>query len=196
VQAVGRRSGEGMSRTSAVLFYLAGAATTFAVINTVGVREKLAEETAEASTPSAGLEHYEGTIPIVDAGKEFTCTPDRVWDGDGPLWCKEGPRIRVAGIAAREIDGTCRSNQPCPSGSATAARDHLADLVGKRIGESPDGHILVSGAALDCFSEGNGKGTRTAAWCRTKAGVDLSCAMVDSGLALKWDRYWHNHRCA
>jgi endonuclease YncB( thermonuclease family) len=149
---------------------------------------------AKTTTGSNGTRH--GTVPIVDAGEEFTCTPDRVWDGDGPLWCKEGPHIRVAGIAAREIDGSCRPYQPCPDGSPTEARDHLADLIGKRTGETPDGHILVNGAPLDCLSVGSGKGTRTAAWCKTRAGVDVSCAMVDSGFALKWDRYWGNHRCA
>lgn len=44
---------------------------------------------------------------IVPAGEAFTCTPEAVWDGDGPVWCKEGPRIRLAGIAARELDGSC-----------------------------------------------------------------------------------------
>ena len=32
-------------------------------------------------------------VTVVPAGEEFTCTPTRVWDGDGPVWCKEGPRI-------------------------------------------------------------------------------------------------------
>jgi endonuclease YncB( thermonuclease family) len=35
------------------------------------------------------------------AGAAFTCTPVRVWDGDGPIWCAEGPKVRLAGIAAR-----------------------------------------------------------------------------------------------
>jgi endonuclease YncB( thermonuclease family) len=53
---------------------------------------------------------------IVPAGQTFDCAPVRVWDGDGPVWCAEGPRIRLSGIAAREIGGICRSNQPCPKG--------------------------------------------------------------------------------
>ncbi len=24
---------------------------------------------------------------IVAAGTDFACTPVRVWDGDGPVWC-------------------------------------------------------------------------------------------------------------
>lgn len=43
----------------------------------------------------------------------FVCTPVAVWDGDGPIWCKEGPKIRIAGIAAREMDGTCSRGHPC-----------------------------------------------------------------------------------
>ena len=35
---------------------------------------------------------------IVPAGEAFTCTPEAVWDGDGPVWCEEGPRLRIAGM--------------------------------------------------------------------------------------------------
>ena len=51
---------------------------------------------------------------IVPLEEAFTCTPVRVWDGDGPLWCAEGPRIRLSGIATRKIEGHCRDRQPCP----------------------------------------------------------------------------------
>jgi len=134
-------------------------------------------------------------LQIVAAGTSFTCTPVRVWDGDGPLWCAEGPRIRLAGIAARETDGTCRPNQPCPDATAEQARDHLVGLVGRPVGTSREGHIMVRGAALTCLSEGDGVGSRTAAWCVTRGGIDLSCAMVASNYALRWPRYWREHRC-
>ena len=134
-------------------------------------------------------------VPIVDEGEDFTRTPERVWDGDGPLWCKEGPRVRLAGVAAREMGETCLPHHPCPSASATSARDHLVDLVGRPTGTSPEGHILVEGAPLKCHSVGSAKGSRTGAWCETASGVDLNCAMVESGTTLKWDRYWGDHRC-
>jgi hypothetical protein len=38
-------------------------------------------------------------------------------------------------------------------------------------------------------------GNRTAAWCVTSRGVDLSCAMVATGTVLSWERYWKGHRC-
>lgn len=129
---------------------------------------------------------------VVAAGIAFTCTPVRVWDGDGPIWCAEGPRIRLSGIAAREIDGTCRKGHPCPKASAEAARDHLVSLIGRRTGVASTGHVLVKGEPLRCRSVGSGGGDRTAAWCSNSTAGDLSRAMVKSGYALRWKRYWHD----
>jgi endonuclease YncB( thermonuclease family) len=135
------------------------------------------------------------TVTAIPAGQSFSCTPTRVWDGDGPIWCEEGPRVRLAGIAAREMDGTCRDNQPCPRASAEQSRDALANLLGKPIGQSREGHILVKGDKLACRSEGGAGGNRTAAWCVSPTHGDLSCAMVKTGYALRWDRYWRRNRC-
>ena len=132
---------------------------------------------------------------IVPAGQAFDCTPVRVWDGDGPVWCAEGPHVRLAGIAAREIDGSCRDNQPCPEADAIAARGALVGLVGRATGTSPEGHVLVSGPTMTCLSVGSAGGTRTAAWCTSPRGGDLSCAMTRGGWALRWDRYWQAHSC-
>src|SRR5215218_7620119 len=100
----------------------------------------------------------------VAAGATFVCTPTAVWDGDGPIWCAEGPKIRIAGVAARELDGSCRSNQPCPPVGAIEARDQLVRLLGGRRGTRPEGHILVRTASLTCVSDGSAGGSRTAAW--------------------------------
>jgi endonuclease YncB( thermonuclease family) len=135
-------------------------------------------------------------ISAIAAGSSFTCTPVRVWDGDGPIWCAEGPRIRLAAIAAREIDGSCKPGHPCPRASGPAARDHLVSLIGSPRGRSREGHVLVSGKPLRCTSRGSGKGERTAATCSNAAGTDLSCAMVRDGYALRWARYDpHNKLC-
>ncbi len=128
-------------------------------------------------------------LAIVAAGSAFTCTPTHVWDGDGPIWCAEGPKIRLAGIAAREIDETCKLGHPCPKASGRAARDHLVTLIGKSRGMSKEGHVLVSGKALRCTSRGSGKGERTAAVCLAPAGINLNCAMIRSGYALRWAAY-------
>lgn len=132
---------------------------------------------------------------VVPAGQTFLCTPTRVWDGDGPVWCAEGARVRVAGIAAREADGTCRSNQPCPAATAEQARDALVAVVGTPRGVGPEGHVLVAGPTMTCTSEGGAGGNRTAAWCVSPRSGDVSCAMVRSGTVLTWPRYWRRHRC-
>lgn len=131
----------------------------------------------------------------VAAGDSFTCTPILVWDGDGPVWCKEGPRVRLAGIAARELDGTCRQGHPCPDASGEEARDHLVRLLGVRLDQVPTGHIAVAAKPITCISTGSAGGSRTGAWCTSPSAGDLSCAMVASGMAAKWDRYWGGHRC-
>ena len=40
---------------------------------------------------------------IVPAGASFVCTPVRVWDGDGPIWCSEGPKVRIAGVVVGQV---------------------------------------------------------------------------------------------
>lgn len=131
----------------------------------------------------------------IPAGQSFVCTPTRVWDGDGPIWCDEGPHVRLAGVAAKEMDGTCRSNQPCPKASAEQARDKLVSLIGKHIGWSSQGHALVKGPSMICRSDGSAGGNRTAAWCKSPISGDVNCAIIRSGVAMKWDKYWSNHRC-
>jgi endonuclease YncB( thermonuclease family) len=125
---------------------------------------------------------------IVAAGASFSCTPTRVWDGDGPIWCAEGPKIRLAGIAAREIGGECKRGHPCPAAAGPAAREALVKLLGKPIGSSREGHVLVKAEPLRCLSDGSGKGDRTAAWCWAGK-VQVNCAMVRGGWALRWAQY-------
>lgn len=132
---------------------------------------------------------------VIASGQPFTCTPTQVWDGDGPVWCAEGPHLRLAGIAAREMDGTCRVNQPCPDASATEARDALVKLLGGARGTRASGHIVVAGPRLACRSEGSAGGGRTAAWCRLPSGPDLSCAMIRTRTVLAWRRYWKGPPC-
>src|SRR3546814_17073356 len=75
----------------------------------------------------------------------FACTPTRVWDGDGPIWCREGAHVRLAGIAAREIDNSCRPGQPCPRARGPAARAALVRLLGGPRGQTSTGHTHVAG---------------------------------------------------
>lgn len=134
-------------------------------------------------------------VTIVPAGERFACTPVRVWDGDGPIWCAEGPRMRLAAIGVRELDGSCRRYQPCPAMSGVAARDVLVQLLGGARGMAPTGHIVVRGPLMVCRSEGDGKGNRTAAWCAVPGLGDLSCAMLLAKAALPWRRYGGDRVC-
>lgn len=71
---------------------------------------------------------------VIPAGQSFECTPMRAWDGDGPIWCEEGPHVRVSGIAAPEMDGTCKSGHPCVDVDPIEARDALVRLLGNPTG--------------------------------------------------------------
>ena len=133
--------------------------------------------------------------PVVQTGQTFMCTPTHVWDGDGPIWCKEGPRLRLAGIAARELDGTCKAHHPCPDATAEDARDALVSLVGIPTGVGPHDHILVTGPPMRCLSDGPDRHNRTVAWCISPRGGDINCEMVNGGWALRWDIYWNEHSC-
>jgi endonuclease YncB( thermonuclease family) len=132
---------------------------------------------------------------VVAAGQTFECTPVAVWAGDGPIWCEEGPRIRLSGIAAREMNGSCSPGHPCPDTDPVTARDALVSLVGEPIGRLRHGHVAVVGPTMTCLSVGGAGGDRTAAWCVSPKGGDLSCAMVSGGHAARWDRYWRDHVC-
>ena len=134
-------------------------------------------------------------VAVMPAGQSFQCTPTRVWDGDGPVWCAEGPRIRLSGVAAREMDGTCKANHPCPDADAVTARDALVQLIGKPTGQSREGHVLVRGPTMTCRSDGSAGGGRTAAFCVSPQSGDVSCNMVAGGWVAKWQRYWRGHRC-
>ena len=134
-------------------------------------------------------------VAVIERGIAFTCTPVTVWDGDGPVKCAEGPKLRLAGIAAREIDGSCRLGQPCPDATGIESRDALVRLLGGPRGITRNKHIVVRGPKLACASEGSARGGRTAAWCTLPDGRDLSCAMIKTGTAVRWSRYDRKNRC-
>ena len=119
------------------------------------------------------------------ASADFACTVTSVHDGDGPIHCRElgvdgrPIRIRLSGIAAREMDGSCRPGHPCPAASAEAARASL--------------RRLAQGQHLTCHRVGISY-ERTVAWCARSDGVDLSCAQIRAGVAMRWPRYDPDNR--
>jgi endonuclease YncB( thermonuclease family) len=110
----------------------------------------------------------------------FPCTVIKVHDGDGPIWCDEREvdgkpiKIRLTAIAARELDETCSAGHPCPTASGASAQKAL--------------ERLALGQVLQCEATGTSYG-RTTAWCWRSDGVELNCAMVEGGWALRWDKF-------
>lgn len=104
----------------------------------------------------------------------FTCSVTKVHDGDGPIWCAEGPKVRLTAIAARELDGTCGPGHPCPAASGYEAQQQL--------------QRLALGRTLRCEATGRSYG-RITAWCWRADGVELNCAMAKSGTALRWEKF-------
>lgn len=137
---------------------------------------------------------------VVPEAETFACTPLQVWDADGPIWCAEGPRLRLHGIAAREMDGTCRAGHPCPDMPPLAARDVLIKLL-RPAASAPTstGHIRIADASpLTCRSYGGAGGNRTAARCRLPDKSDLGCRLIALGAAREWTRFSKGayRRCA
>ncbi len=65
------------------------------------------------------------------AGIAFACLAIALHDADGSIYCATGKKIRLAGVAVRKPDGSCREGQPCPVGDPMKARDALAPALGR-----------------------------------------------------------------
>lgn len=117
----------------------------------------------------------------IAAGRTFTCTVLSVYDGDGPINCAEVDTegqpvsVRLRGIEARDNDNSCqlREETACPRASGAEAKAMLTQLAVGR---------------LQCTSFGPSY-NRVDASCQTASGVDLSCEMLRSGMAVRWPEY-------
>ena len=105
----------------------------------------------------------------------FVCQVQRIHDADGPLWCANGAKVRVAGVNAREVDGSCRRGAPCPT-----MRHQQANPIAER---------LTLGKRLMCQPVDTSY-RRVVARCTLPDGRSLSCALIAAGAAVRWDRYW------
>ena len=103
----------------------------------------------------------------------FTCDVVRVNDGD-TLRCADGVRVRLHAVAARETDETCSPGHPCPEASAIAAREALMRLAANR--------------TITCTPIGTSY-DRVTAICRNDGGVEINCAMIESGTTVVWERF-------
>ena len=127
------------------------------------IETQLAAFTGLGSAPSAP--------PIAEA--DFSCRVAKVNDGD-TLRCADGTRVRLHAVAARESDETCSSNHPCPTASAASATQAL--------------NRIAMGKTLSCLQTGTSY-NRITAICWTPQGVEVNCAMIQSGTTVVWERF-------
>ena len=102
------------------------------------------------------------------------CIVASVTDAD-TIRCTDRTAIRIAGINAREKDGSCRRNAPCPPMRHAQAKPIVERLTLRR--------------RLVCQPVGTSY-RRVVARCTLPDGRSLSCAVIAAGAAVRWDRYW------
>lgn len=108
----------------------------------------------------------------------FFCLALAAIDGDG-IACRDGTRLRLAGVNAREMRGNpCPKQRPCPAMSAARSRQVL------------DG--MVRGKALACVRHDVSWG-RPVVSCAV-GGVDVRCAMLAAGAVARWPEYERRYR--
>jgi endonuclease YncB( thermonuclease family) len=119
-----------------------------------------------------------------DLPPTFTCEVVRVHDGDGPLWCRSGQKVRVAGVQSPDFTNAepCRHRRAgyvCNDGAAKRARDVATRLTL---------HRRLSCRSVDRSYD------RIVARCTLPDGRSLSCALLAAGAAQRWDRYWRRYK--
>lgn len=119
------------------------------------------------------------TIVNTASGSRFQCTVLSVYDGDGPINCAEVDAqgkhvsVRLRGIEARDADNSCSRAELCPQATGAEAKAALTKLAVGR---------------LECVSFGPSY-ERVDASCVAPTGLDLSCEMIRSGMAMRWPEY-------
>jgi endonuclease YncB( thermonuclease family) len=104
----------------------------------------------------------------------FACAVLSIHDGDSLTRrerINDKPiKVRLAAIDTPEMPGACRKDRVCAPGNPHRAKASLVKLA--------------AGKTLRCERTGTSWG-RITAWCRTAAGVDLSCAQFRAGFAVR-----------
>lgn len=121
---------------------------------------------------------------MTPAPPPFTCEVVRVYDGDGPLWCRSGEKVRVAGIQSPDLT----SAEPCRQHRPGYVCDDRRSGAAQRIAER-----LTLGKRLNCQPVGRSY-RRVVARCRLPDGRSLSCALIAAGAADLWRAYWRRYK--
>ena len=120
----------------------------------------------------------------VDLPPAFACEVVRVHDGDGPLWCRSGQKVRVAGVQAPDFT----SAEPCRTGRANYVCDDQAAERARAVATR-----LTLNQRLFCQPVDRSY-SRVVARCTLPDGRSLSCALLAAGAAQRWDRYWRRYK--
>jgi endonuclease YncB( thermonuclease family) len=113
----------------------------------------------------------------------FLCLVVQVHDGDGPLWCQNGIKVRVAGIQAPDFE----SAEPCRQRKAAYVCSNTQAARSRAIVQR-----LVMGKTLACQPVGKSY-ARIVARCTLPDGRSLSCAAIAAEAATRWDSYWRRY---
>ncbi len=105
------------------------------------------------------------------------CLVAAVPDAD-TIRCADGTRFRLAGISALERNGRCNSAPDCPTMRHAQAQPIVARMI--------------QGKTLRCRVVGKSWG-RIVGDCSLPSVARLSCAIIASGAAVRWDRWWKQY---
>lgn len=114
----------------------------------------------------------------------FICEVVKVHDGDGPLWCRNGRKVRVAGIQAPDFT----SAQPCRTRRRGYVCNDTRAVASQRVAMRLTLRKRLTCQPLDRSYQ------RVVARCTLPDGRSLSCAMIAAGVATRWDSYWRRYR--
>lgn len=118
-------------------------------------------------------------MPAAILSALILCAQPVAVDGDN-LRCG-GVNMRIVGINAREMDGSCRDNAPCVATEGRAAREVLARLIRQQ--------VRYRQLYIDAFR-------RPVIEAQLADGRDLSCALLAAGSVARWEAYWpEGKRC-
>jgi endonuclease YncB( thermonuclease family) len=120
----------------------------------------------------------------MDALPPFVCEVRHVHDGDGPLHCANGVKVRIAGVQSPDFEDSepCRTARPgyvCDDRLAAQAQAITARLtLHQRLTCQPLGHSFK----------------RIVASCLLPDGQRLECAVIAAGAGVRWERYWRAYK--
>ena len=125
-------------------------------------------------------------MPVLP-GAPFTCVVVRVHDGDGPLWCASGITVRIAGVQAPDYEDA----EPCRRAGARRA-NHTCDTVAADRGQQIVERLVLR-QTLMCQPVAMSYARRVAR-CTLADRRSLSCAVIATGAAVRWDQYCWQYR--